>query len=187
MTAIDVGADTGYYTLLFAKRVGRLGRVVAFEPIPSARKVLEDNLRLNNYTNVTVCDFALFSSNGSVALEAPRDLSRIAPTKTCSDESAIEIQTRVFDEYASELETQRIDLVKIDVEGAELDVLLGMRGSIEKYHPALLIEIHPQHINHFDHTVEDLLGFLETMKYSLTPVDKPSLDFGNDNITVYCT
>ena len=187
MTAIDVGADTGYYTLLFAKRVGKLGRVVAFEPIPSARGVLEDNLRLNNYTNVTISDVALFSINGTMTLDAPRDLSRIAPNKTHSHESAIEIQTRVFDECVAELQLSTIDLVKIDVEGAELNVLLGMRGSIEEYHPALLIEIHPQHLAHFDHNVEDLIELLKNMKYRLTPVDKPLLDFTKDNVTAYCT
>ncbi len=187
MTAIDVGADTGYYTLLFAKRVRRLGRVIAFEPIPSARKVLEDNIRLNGYTNVTVCDFALFSSNGLVALESPRILSRIDPTKTTNIKTGISIRTRTFDECVSELEVQRIDLVKIDVEGAELDVLLGMKNSLDKYHPALLIEVHPDHIGHFGHSIEHLVRFLEDMEYSIEPVDKPTPDFGSGNITIFCT
>jgi FkbM family methyltransferase len=187
MTTIDVGADTGYYTLFFAKRVGKPGRVVAFEPIPSAIDVLERNIRLNGYNNITVCNFALSSRNGSAILEAPRELSRIDMTKHTSNGNSIEIETRIFDECTTELDIRRIDLVKVDVEGAELDVLLGMRHSLEKHHPALLIEIHPHHITHFDHTVEDLLKFLETMKYSLDPVDKPSLDFTSGNITIYCT
>ena len=186
MTVIDVGADTGYYTLLFAKRVGTQGRIVAFEPIPSAREVLEYNIRLNAYINVTVCSFALFSTTRSVVLQAPRELSRIDPMKNSSDPSGIEIQTRVFDECVSELDIQKIDLVKVDVEGAELDVLFGMRDSLEEYHPALLIEVHPNHIGDFGHTVEDLLQFLEGMNYSLEPVDKGTLDFRSGNITIYC-
>ena len=186
MMAIDIGADIGYYTLLFAKRVRKLGRVIAFEPIPSAIKMLERNIRLNNYGNVTVCDFALFSTNGSVILEAPRELSRINPGKISHETNGIEIQTRVFDECVPELDIQKIDLVKIDVEGAELDVLRGMRRSLEKYHPALLVEVHPNGLVHFNYRPEDLLEFLKDMKYYPRPVDQPALDFKNGNVTIYC-
>jgi FkbM family methyltransferase len=186
MTVIDVGADTGYYTLLFARRVGRVGKVIAFEPIPSARETLERNISLNDYTNITVCDFALFSSNSLMVLEAPRELSRIDPRKTKNEKTGIQIQTKSFDECVSQLNIQRIDLVKIDVEGAELDVLYGMRHSLEKYHPALLVEVHSHYLTHFGYTTEDLGGFLDDMKYGLHPVDKPSLDLRNGNTTIYC-
>jgi FkbM family methyltransferase len=186
MTVMDIGADTGYYTLLFAKRVGRPGRVIAFEPIPSARETLERNISLNNYTNITVCDFALFSSNGSAVLESPRELSRINPRKTMNENGDIKIQTKIFDECFSELNIQTIDIAKIDVEGAELDVLHGMRHSLGKYHPALLIEVHPDHLRHFSYRPEDLVEFLDDMKYCVHPVDKPSLNFKNGNIAIYC-
>lgn len=187
MTVLDVGADIGYYTLLFAKRVGEHGRVIAFEPISSAREKVEYNVVLNGYSNITVSHFALFSKSGATILEDPFQLSRINPAKSSSGKNDIEIQMVVFDEYASELDIKRIDLVKIDVEGAELDVLVGMRHSLEKYHPALLIEVHPEHIRHFDHTVDDMVGFLETMKYRIQAVDKPSIDFTGGNMTIYCT
>lgn len=187
MTVIDVGADTGYYTLLFAKRVGRLGRVVAFEPIPSARETLEHNIRLNNYTNVTVCDFALFSSNGLFILEGPRELSRINPMRSGMQKGGIEIQTRIFDECTGGLNIRKIDVVKIDVEGAEMDVLHGMRQSLEKYHPELLVEVHPDHLAHFSYEHKDLLRFLESMKYRVQPVDRPDLNFKHGNITISCT
>ena len=187
MTVLDVGADIGYYTLLFAKRVGKDGRVVAFEPIPAAREKLEHNVRLNGYTNVTICDFALFSSNGQGILEGPFQLSRINPAKTTSEKQDIQIQTRVFDECVSKLQVQRIDLVKIDVEGAELDVLRGMEQSLENYHPILLIEVHPKHLSHFNYGPEDLLRLLEALNYRVHPVDKTSLDFRNGNVTICCT
>jgi FkbM family methyltransferase len=187
MTVIDVGADIGYYTLLFAKRVGRDGRVIAFEPIPSAREKLEHNVRLNGYTNVKICDFALFSSNGQAILEGPFQISRINPAKTTSEKKDIQIQTKIFDECVSKLKVQRIDLVKIDVEGAELDVLRGMEQSLEKYHPLLLIELHTKHLSHFNYGPEDLLRFLEVLNYRVHPVDKASLDFKNENTTIYCS
>lgn len=187
MTVLDVGADIGYYTLLFAKRVGPLGRVVAFEPIPEALEKLECNVRLNGYTNVTICDFALFSGSGSVILEAPLELSRINLAKSANEKNDIRIQTRTFDECESELNIRRVDLVKIDVEGAELDVLYGMQRSLKKYHPALLVEVHPEGLVCFKHRPEDVLRFLERMKYTIQPIDKPTLDFKGGNVTIYCT
>ena len=157
MTMIDIGADIGYYTLFFARRVGKPRRVIAFEPSPSAREMLERNIRLNNYGNVTVCDFALFSRNGWVILESPRELSRINPSKNSHVINGIEIQTRVFDECVSEFSIHRMDLVKIDVEGAELDVLRGMRHALEKYHPALLVEVHPDNLGYFNSTGKPLV------------------------------
>ena len=170
MTVIDVGADTGYYTLLFAKRVGRVGRVIAFEPIPSARDILERNISLNHYTNmITVCDFALFSHNASTVLEAPRKFSRINSKKTTNESNGIRIQTRIFDECVPEFNVQRIDIVKIDVEGAELDVLYGMRRSLEEYHPTLLVEVHPNYLEDFGFTPEDLIGFWMTRNTAYIP------------------
>jgi len=187
MTVIDVGADIGYYTLLFARRVGEQGRVIAFEPIPAARERLEDNVELNGYTNVTICDFALFSSKGQVILEGPLQLSRINPAKTKTENKDIHVETRVFDECLLELEVQRIDLVKIDVEGAELEVLRGMEESLTKYHPNLLVEVHPKHLSHFDYSPGDLLRFLDGRNYRVDPVDSTSLEFKGDNVTIYCT
>jgi len=187
MTVIDVGADIGYYTLLFARRVGKEGRVIAFEPIPEAKERLEDNVGLNGYANVTICDFALFSSEGQVVLEGPLQLSRINLFKSNTENKDIRVMTRVFDQVVPEFELHRIDLVKIDVEGAELDVLRGMEGSLKMYHPHLLIEVHPDYLSHFDCGPEDLLGFLHAMKYTIQAVDKGTVTFSQGNITIYCT
>jgi len=187
MTVLDVGADIGYYTLLFAKRVGEAGRVIAFEPIPSARDKIEANIRLNKYHNVTVCEKALFSGSGKAVLEDPFRLSRLNTGKTASEGNDIEIQMVTFDEYGALLELSRLDLVKIDVEGAEVDVLMGMQKTINAYRPSLLIEIHPTQIMHFGHSVEKLLNLLKNMGYSYAPVDKKTIKSSDDNVTVYCT
>jgi len=187
MTVLDIGAGIGYYTLLFAKRVGIQGRVIAFEPIPSVREKLEYNVRLNGYTNVTVCDFALFSSHGSAILEAPFFIMQVDPTHSANEGRGIKIQTKIFDECVERLRIQRIDLVKIDVEGAELDVLRGMQQSLIEHHPVLLIEVHPNYLGRFNYDPGDLLHFLETMEYDVRPVDKRSLNFKKGNITIYCS
>lgn len=186
LTVLDVGADIGYYTLLLAKRVGNEGKVYAFEPIPDARKQLEYNISLNGYTNVAVCSFALFSSNGIAVLEEPLRVSRLNPEIKCVKENDIQVETKIFDEWARENRLKRMDLVKIDVEGAELDVLYGMQESIKKYCPVLVIEVHPGHLTRFNYCPDDLVRFLRSMGYSLSAVDKPSLSFENGNITIAC-
>ena len=187
MTILDVGADIGYYTLLFAKRVGRQGRVIAFEPIPAARATLEKNIRLNGYRNVSVLDYALYDINGSFVLEGPLDVSRINPLKAGEGENDLTIETRIFDDCLKALAVDHIDLVKIDVEGAEMNVLEGMKTSLQKFHPALLVEVHPEHLGKFNKTTEDLMQFLDGMGYGVTPVDKSALNFEEGNITIYCT
>jgi FkbM family methyltransferase len=174
MTVLDIGADIGYYTLLFAKRVSKNGRVIAFEPIPSAREKLLQNVKMNGYKHITVCDFALFSSNGSATLEGPLKISRIAPKREKKLKNDIEVQTRIFDECLQDLRINRIDIVKIDVEGAELDVLHGMKLSLSKYQPSVLVEIHPEGLKTFGYTSSDLFEFMESMGYRPHPISGTS-------------
>ena len=185
MTVIDVGADIGYYTLLFAKRVGEGGRVCAFEPIPKARATLERNVGLNRYENVTIFDYALYDASGTFVLEGPLEASRINPAKNRAGEKDLEIQTRVFDDCFAELSIQTIDLVKIDVEGAEINVLKGMKRCLQEFHPNLLVEVHPAHLSKFEHRAEELLQFLRELRYDIYPIDKSCLDFKSGNITIY--
>ena len=186
MTILDVGADIGYYTLLFAKRVGADGRVIAFEPIPAARATLQQNILLNAYNNVSILDYALYDSEGIVVLEGPLDVSRINPSKQETGEDGLKIRTRSFDRCVGELSLDRIDMAKIDVEGAELNVLMGMVNTLEKHHPALLVEVHPTYLGLFNHDPDDLLRILKQMNYTIYPVDKPKLSFETENITIYC-
>ncbi|MDY6836576.1 MAG: FkbM family methyltransferase [Thermodesulfobacteriota bacterium] len=186
MTILDVGADIGYYTLLFAKRVGPQGMVFAFEPIPEACVTLEKNIRLNGYQNVRVLDYALYDSNGFFVLEGPLDISRINPLKAGEGENDLRVETRVFDDCLEELDVDCIDLVKIDVEGAEMNVLEGMKKSLQKFHPALLVEVHPNYLGSFNRASEDLMEFLDDMGYRITPVDRPALNFQKGNITIHC-
>ena len=186
MTVLDVGADIGYYTLLFAKRVGPQGRILAFEPIPEALATLNYNIRLNRYQNVTVLEYGLYNENGSFILEGPLDVSRINPARSDQGKKDLTITTRVFDECARELGIRRIDLVKIDVEGAEMSVLEGMIHTLKAQHPALLVEVHPMYLGLFGHGAEGLIRFLWDMEYSIHPVDHPVLDLRGGNITIYC-
>ncbi|MGA1869109.1 MAG: FkbM family methyltransferase [bacterium] len=183
---LDIGADIGYYTLLFAKLVGPSGHVVSFEPIPKAKWYLDKNIEINKFNNVTSHSFALFDKKGYVCLEDPFHTSKINPSKQNISSNDIRVEMKVFDECAAEMGITQVNLVKIDVEGAELNILRGMRNTLQEQHPALLVEVHPQQIQTFNFSAPDIIDFLSELNYQIEPVDKPAINFDQGNITIFC-
>jgi FkbM family methyltransferase len=165
MTAVDVGAHIGYFTLVMAGRTGTTGRVFAFEPNPEVQKYLRENLRRNGCSQVTVCPVALFRDEGSGTLEGSDGLNaRLTPH---ADSRAGGVTMAVFDRFAPTQGIAGVDLVKMDVEGAELDILLGMRRLLSEDHPSFVIEVHPRQLGMFGHTEAELRGYLESCGYSI--------------------
>lgn len=186
MTVIDVGADIGYYTLLLARLVGPSGKVLAFEPIPAAKANLDFNVELNHLDTVQTFPVALFDKSGESLLEDPLRVSRINLVKKTATGNDITVPLVVFDESRLAFGVERLDFVKIDVEGAELNVLKGMEHTLRMFHPLILIEIHSSPLGNFGFTPSDLMDFLGAHAYQITPVDAPELDFAKGNLTVIC-
>ncbi len=181
MTVVDVGAHTGYYTILFAKRVGPRGQVIAIEPEGRALAFLHRNVEMNGHDNVTVLPVAL-SNRAGRAFE--REQAFLVPDDgQVSAAEEANVAACVFDDLVESLELQRLDIVKIDVEGAELHVLEGMRQSLVRWSPDLLLEVHPAHLENCGRTVAKLDSFLATLGYDVQPVSGPS---GSGVYTVLC-
>jgi len=145
-TAVDVGAHIGYSTLLLAKCVGPKGRVLAFEPLAQNYKLLEENIRLNGHTNISAENLAVMAQPGSIELRSatPGAMTWVASTHL-DPAAAVETQTVegvTLDGYVQRHDISRIDFVKMDVEGAEGDVLAGMSTILKRDKPTLLIELH---------------------------------------------
>jgi FkbM family methyltransferase len=149
---VDVGANTGYFTVLAALQVGNGGHVFAFEPNPAVRDQLQRHLTVNGVTNrVTVCDVALADRNEDnaqffVSCWPENDgISSLTPAPETiargglRTESTIPVRVRTFDTWLQTAQVPRIDLMKIDVEGAETHVLTGMRGTLERLRPRRII------------------------------------------------
>ena len=145
----DVGANWGYFTLVGAPAVGPSGSVVALEPDPRQFEALSRNVALNGFAHVQCIEAAASSSDGRVTLagfadeEANRGVSRIADGGQGGP---------TFDVRAVRLDAllpgpEGIDLVKIDVEGAEDLVLEGMRDGLRsRRYRALILELHPDQL-----------------------------------------
>lgn len=180
MIAIDVGADIGYYTLQMSRLVGPQGRVVAFEPIPDARRRLEHNIALNGCKNIEVSEYALGNQEGTVYLEDPFKKSRLNLTKSSGEEGDIKVSIKRMDDLAEQMNLPSVDIVKMDIEGAEHEALLGMESILKKHHPILIVEVHNRFLPLFGTTAKDLLNWLKSLNYQITPVDSTQSE---DNVT----
>lgn len=152
---LDVGAHVGLYTLALA---GKASRVIAVEPNPAAAAQLRANLALNDVTNVDVLEVAAWDG------AAPLDLSNPQPPtgemsgwmRTLPVENG-QIWGQRLD---MALDLDRLDLVKVDVEGADLHALRGMSGLLHEHRPVLFVESHAVHGYYELHELTDLIGGL---------------------------
>jgi FkbM family methyltransferase len=138
MTVVDIGANIGYYTLLAAKLVGNRGKVYAFEPEPKNYSVLVRNIEVNGYKNVVPVQKAVFSRAGKLSLHlgeysGAHSLYNVYASST----GIIEIDAVSLDEFLED-KAPRVNIVKMDVEGAEMTVLMGM-GKLIQNNPDLRI------------------------------------------------
>ena len=142
MTAIDVGANFGYYTLLMGEAVGEAGRVVAVEPNPDAASLLQESVSLSGHLARTrVVPQALGASTGRAWLYAPDGEPKNASLVGQPDlpgGTTLEVATVTLDEVA--LGYPRVDLVKIDAEGGEQGIVAGMQQLIARDRPLIVLE-----------------------------------------------
>jgi FkbM family methyltransferase len=142
MTFFDVGTNVGYYTLLGARRVGPSGRVIALEPDPEVLAVLRRNIEVNMLHNVQVVHGAASGICRQVKLGLGRSTS-YSTGLYCEDAVHwIEVPGYSLDAVVDKLDIASIDLVKLDVEGAEVEVLEGMSTILRAKQPKVIMELH---------------------------------------------
>ncbi len=145
MTVFDVGANSGYYSLIAARLVGSQGHVYAFEPVAGPFDKLRRNLALNYFRNVTICQAAVASRLGRSivypsAIENNDGLGSLLPGPDRSV-AGEEVPVISLDDLVAELPDKRVHLIKVDVEGTEAKVFAGARTILSSPNaPALLFE-----------------------------------------------
>lgn len=140
MTVIDVGANAGYYTILFGDAVGYKGRVVAVEPVPATIALLKQSVALNGHSSYTrIAAVALGKEPaGEAFMILPEGEPKNAAVVQDDMPGAIRVPCTNLDTLARDLD--RVDLVKIDAEGAEEDIVAGMSGLLARHRPSVLLE-----------------------------------------------
>jgi len=133
MVVVDIGANIGYYTLLAAHLVGDEGKVFAFEPDPYNYTLLCKNIEVNEYKNVIPVRKAVFSKSGKMKLFLDKsNLGGHSLSETNVDKSAsITVEVTSLDDYFKNTDC-KIDVIKVDVQGSEMEVLEGMTNTINQ-------------------------------------------------------
>lgn len=129
---VDVGANIGYYTLLFARQVGQHGHVYAFEPDPHNFNLLRRNVLQNGYSNVTCVPCAVSDRSGAVRLyrnDGNRGDHRIYDSR--DGREAVETACIALDDYFADV-ARPVNFIKMDIQGAEARALRGMQRVIER-------------------------------------------------------
>jgi FkbM family methyltransferase len=148
---IDIGAHIGRYTIIASKRVGTQGKVVAIEAHPGNFEMLNRNIKLNQLTNVIPLNYAAYSKETKIRLYVPGEESgytvynTIMSNRAGTEENFVEVNANTLDYLLqlNQIRQEQVKWIKIDVEGAELDVLKGSTNVLSKSKDiALLIEVH---------------------------------------------
>jgi FkbM family methyltransferase len=144
--AVDVGHAIGYFSLLMSGRTGPAGEVHAFDPDPRAHERLLEHRALNERPWIAVNRVAIGDRTGTVRFGIHDRLGWSSTKQEIKEFARVEsVPAQRFDEYAGEqrIDPERIGLIKVDAEGAELEVLRGMRGVLENANPAVVVELIP--------------------------------------------
>ena len=171
MTVVDVGAHHGLYTLLTSVKVGPQGRVIAFEPSPRERKKLLWHLRLNHCTNVQVESTALGSSVGQgelfVVNGRETGCNSLCPPKVSEPIKVLRVAVDTLDNYLRQQKIEGgVDFIKIDVEGAELEVFKGATVLLRREpRPVILCEVQDFRTQPWDYKAKEIIEFLHKLGY----------------------
>jgi len=134
----DIGANTGLYTLLAAKASGEAGHVYAFEPAERNLDFLKRHIHLNNCTNVTIFPSAVADKAGTAFFDQGENHA----TGHLANEGETPVEVVTVDTLISDGKTRHPDLLKIDVEGAEVKVLQGAINALRETRPVVFLAIH---------------------------------------------
>lgn len=145
MTVFDIGANIGYYTVMMARRIGHHGAVHAFEINDKVLSLLEDNIRMANLTNVTVVKKAVTKTTGEAEFFLPHEGDEAEGSLRKSHRydavGVLKVMTVSIDDYICEHGIPRVDLIKIDVEGAEYEAFEGAKQLLSsKNKPMIMFE-----------------------------------------------
>jgi FkbM family methyltransferase len=178
----DIGASIGFFTIIAAKLVTPTGSVYAFEPVPENAAHIRLNIALNNFHNVTVIAKAVCNTTGQGELlvtSHPGGATLSTTTKPADVKYAITIDLVSIDNLVFQQHWVPPAVVKIDVEGAEIDVLQGMRRTLHEFKPILIYEIDDGKKEPFRRKQEICNDFLRGLGYQITPLENsyPNVDW----------
>lgn len=177
---IDIGANIGYYTLLFARLVGNTGKVYSFEPDPRNCLLLEKNIQINDYNNIVLEKKAISDKTEKSILYVTDDNAGSTMHKgNSTTKNEIDIDAITLDDYFK-ANSIAPDFIKIDIEGYELNALKGMKMVLQSSNKIkIMIEYNPLTKNFFNSDPMDSLNFLGELDFKFKDLNSNSQTFLN--------
>lgn len=179
---IDIGANSGLYSIFYSKLVGDTGKVHALEPDSDTYSLLKENLKLNNCNNVLTYNFALSNKESRVEMvsfshhdlklqsgDSFKYIQEVAEEKINAGNNTMNAFR--LDDLEEFNKASKIDYIKIDVEGAELLVLQGSINTILKHKPIIIFELSGEWTNRFNYKPYEVLVFLNELSYEMEEYD----------------
>lgn len=192
---LDIGANVGYYTLLAAEGAGPAGSVHAFEPVKRTFDRLAQNVELNGFGNVVLSRLALTNCNGEASMwVAPESSSGMSSLVAPDDVTGASerVRTERLDDYCRRAEIQEVDIVKIDVEGEELQVLRGGEQVLRRsQHARVFVEVNRALLARSDTSPEELAAFMASIGFKPHRITErgalPLTEVPDDNLVLFAT
>ena len=191
MICVDIGANLGYFATLEGQKVGPSGKVIAIEPSFAAFHYLQKNLKLQNQNNYEIHNCACYDedSNANFLIHEKSNISKIIKKNDSIPfgMKKILIPVRKLDSILS-TNNQKIDFLRMDIEGYELMVLKGARNIIKKFKPMIKFELHSKMLGNED--TEKLFDFIRDENYKISyflirELDMPLIGTIDDSKTEY--
>ena len=166
-TVVDIGANVGIYTLMAAKLVGKNGMVYAFEPDPDNFKLLEKNVKLNGFTNVRLVNAAVADKTGTLAFAQ----DRANPGESHIGNGKLQVQAVRLADWLKKEKVEKINVIKMDIEGAEVSALTGMVGDTKTFlNTKLFAECNSKALAGFGKQPIDLVEAMKNIGWKPTKV-----------------
>lgn len=176
-TVFDIGANVGDITMHIAQKIGDRGVIHSFEPDPINYKRISKNISLNTFKNIHLNNMGLGSETAKLKIivrdEYNRGMNQLVKGSVKEGDDFIQIMR--FDDYVKKNGINKIDVIKIDVEGFDFEVLKGASDTLDKFHPKLFIELDDDCLIKQDASATQLVTFLEKKGYKITNVDTKKL------------
>ncbi len=194
MNFIDIGANQGEFSLFAASKLNK-GKVFSFEPVSKQFKSLVFNKELNNFNNIQPFNFGLSDIKGELPIYTSNNTNLhhgnhegLSTLYKTDERNVLEdtVQLEVFDNLFYD-KLERLDFIKIDIEGAELFALKGMTKTILKFKPEILIEINDETFTSAGYSAKAMISFLSGFGYKpnkifrgrTIPIQKIDTNWGN--------
>lgn len=178
----DIGANIGFFSLLAAPIVGPRGAVYAFEPVPANASSILHTARLNRLSNIEVFEEAAGERSGRAQLVLTHHIGGAALASAGAPLDmigVIDVAVTAIDDAIADRCLRPPSLIKIDVEGAELQVLRGMTETLAAHRPTILYEIDDETADGLARKRDDITAFLSAAGYRATdlPESYPGIDW----------